>query len=124
MKIDEYTLIFVPITTGLTIDYTIHTLNAIGSMKSTHMGSSAPYTDLKALKEYGSTLIRKSGVPVFLSFLTSVFAFVSLDLSSFSGAVHFGIMLSAAIGCSFFISVFLLPGFFLQGKINVRGLKE
>ncbi len=124
VKIDEYTLIFVPITTGLTIDYTIHTLNAIGSMKSTHMGSSAPHTDLKALKEYGSTLIRKSGVPVFLSFLTSVFAFVSLCLSSFSGAVHFGLMLSAAIGCSFFISVFLLPGFFLQGKIKNRGLKE
>jgi hypothetical protein len=124
VKIDEYTLIFVPITTGLTIDYTIHTLNAIGSMKGTSMKTSAPTTDVKALKEYGSTLIRKSGVPVFLSFLTSLFAFVSLYLSSFSGTVHFGIMLSAAIGCSFFISVFLLPGFFIQGKIEVGGRKE
>ena len=32
-----------------------------------------------------------------MSFLTSVVAFLSLAVSSFSGAVHFGIMIAAAI---------------------------
>jgi predicted RND superfamily exporter protein len=93
VKMDEYTIILVPIITGLTIDYTIHILNAIGHMKKSRRGDSPSIIDINVVQEYGSTLIRNSGIPVFLSFLTSVVAFASLYLSSFSGAVHFGVML-------------------------------
>ena len=44
-----------------------------------------------------AAVVRGCGVPMFMSFLTSVVAFLSLAVSSFSGAVHFGIMIAAAI---------------------------
>ena len=50
---------------------------------------------------------RGSGVPVFMSFLTSVVAFLSLALSSFAGAVHFGMMIAAAIAGAFVLSLFI-----------------
>jgi predicted RND superfamily exporter protein len=61
--------------------------------------------------------VRSGGVPVFFSFMTSMVALSSLYFSSFSGAVHFALLLSAAIGSAFFISVFLLPLFFAPGRI-------
>ena len=50
---------------------------------------------------------RGSGVPVFMSFLTSVAAFLSLAISSFAGAVHFGMMIAAAIAGAFVLSLFI-----------------
>ncbi len=124
VTMDEYTIIFVPITTGLTIDYTIHILNAIDCMKQARIVNPLSIVDLNVVRGYGSALVKYSGVPVFLSFLTSVVAFASLYLSSFSGAVQFGVMLAAAIGCAFFLSVFLLPLFFIPGKMEGKGRKK
>jgi predicted RND superfamily exporter protein len=76
-KIDEYTIIVVAITTGLTIDYTIHVLNSI--QKRTDASASQLI--------FSSTVSRGAGVPVFLSFLTSLLALATLFLSSFSTLV-------------------------------------
>jgi predicted RND superfamily exporter protein len=61
--------------------------------------------------------MRNGGVPVFLSFSTSLVAFASLFLSSFSGANHLAFLISAAILSAFVLSVFLLPLFFFPGKM-------
>jgi len=140
IEIDEYTIIIVAVSTGLTIDYTIHMLNAIRSIRggsggsvrsgaSDGLGGSRGATTgnqragnrerierNERILRYGYSLIRRGGIPVFLSFLTSLVAFSSLYLSSFSGAVHFGFLVSAAIGSAFFIGVFLLPLFFVPGR--------
>jgi predicted RND superfamily exporter protein len=108
IKIDEYTIIFIAVTTGLTIDYTIHILNAVKKIKKT--GS------YHNVMRYGLYVIRTGGVPVFLSFFTSVLAFAILYASSFRGAVNLAIMLSIAVGSAFSISVFLLPMFFIPVK--------
>ena len=121
IQIDEYTIIIVAVSTGLTIDYTIHLLNSIRGIRE---GSSAghDYTNnRRQLLRYGYSLFRSGGLPVFSSFLTSLLAFGSLCLSSFSGAAHFGLLIATAISCAFFIGVFLLPLFFLPGgKISTR----
>ena len=93
VRIDDYTVIALAITLGLTVDYTIHVLNALH-----HVGSPAPVTGGRAvLVGRAAAVVRGCGVPMFMSFLTSVVAFLSLAVSSFSGAVHFGIMIAAAI---------------------------
>jgi predicted RND superfamily exporter protein len=102
--IDEYTVIVVAITTGLTIDYTIHILNAVRALKTR-----LPQGSVTA---YASVLTRKGGLPVFASFLTSLFAFATLSLSSFTGAVHFAAMLCLAVASAFLISFLILPLFF------------
>ena len=165
--IDDYTVIALAITLGLTVDYTIHVLNAlhhavaparkrrgadvaagaegagVGSAASgaaatgfataaPSAGAAAPATagagaaawraasgTVAALREgtrppeapaaaargrhcaaevgRAAAVVRGCGVPMFMSFLTSAVAFLSLAVSSFSGAVHFGIMIAAAI---------------------------
>ncbi len=93
VRIDDYTVIALAITMGLTVDYTIHVLNALH-----HVGPPASVTGGRAaLVGRAAAVVRGCGVPMFMSFLTSVVAFLSLAVSSFSGAVHFGIMIAAAI---------------------------
>ena len=93
VRIDDYTVIALAITLGLTVDYTIHVLNALH-----HVGPPAAVTGGRAaLVGRAAAVVRGCGVPMFMSFLTSVVAFLSLAVSSFSGAVHFGIMIAAAI---------------------------
>ena len=93
VRIDDYTVIALAITMGLTVDYTIHVLNALH-----HAGPPAPVAGARAaLVGRAAAVVRGCGVPMFMSFLTSVVAFLSLAVSSFSGAVHFGIMIAAAI---------------------------
>lgn len=115
IQIDEYTIIVVAVSTGLTIDYTIHLLNSIRSIRDRTSTGHSPSNRRQRILRYGHSLIRSGGLPVFLSFLTSIVAFSSLYLSSFTGAAHFGFLISAAIACAFFIGVFLLPLFFVPG---------
>lgn len=110
IKIDEYTIIFIAITTGLTIDYTIHILNAIKKIKKNN--------EIKSLTGYAFRIIKSGGVPVFLSFLTSLISFAMLFLSSFSGAVHLAVMLTIAISWAFFIGGFILPMFFIPYPVR------
>ena len=157
VRIDDYTVIALAITLGLTVDYTIHVLNALhhtapparkrrgsaaaaaAGAAATGFATAAPSTGaagpatagagrtawratsgtVGALREgarppaapaaaargrqsaaevgRAAAVVRGCGVPMFMSFLTSVVAFLSLAVSSFSGAVHFGIMIAAAI---------------------------
>ena len=121
IQIDEYTIIVVAVSTGLTIDYTIHLLNSIRSIRDRSSRGDLPSNRRSLILRYGHSLIRSGGLPVFLSFLTSLIAFSSLYLSSFSGAAHFGFLISAAISSAFFIGVFLLPLFFVPGgRISTR----
>ena len=96
VRIDDYTVIALAITLGLTVDYTIHVLNALHHT-SPAAAASAGARHTAAEIGRASAIVRGCGVPMFMSFLTSVVAFLSLAVSSFSGAVHFGIMIAAAI---------------------------
>ena len=102
VRIDDYTVIALAITLGLAVDYTIHTLNALR------------HTAMTAGRRVGqaAAIVRGCGVPMFMSFLTSVVAFLALAVSSFSGAVHFGIMIAAAILGALVLSL-LLAGWHL-----------
>ena len=115
IQIDEYTIIIVAVSTGLTIDYTIHLLNSIRGIGERSSAGNGLTSGRQRILWYGYSLIRSGGLPVFFSFLTSLVAFSSLFLSSFAGAAHFGLLISAAIGSAFFIGVFLLPLFFVPG---------
>jgi predicted RND superfamily exporter protein len=117
IKINEYTIIIVAICTGLTIDYTIHILNAIKKTRNRPVMWIPTAGNRPQILKYGYSLVRAGGVPVFLSFMTSLVAFASLFLSSFSGAVHFALLLSASLGSAFFLGVFVLPLFFIPGAI-------
>ena len=177
VRIDDYTVIALAITLGLTVDYTIHVLNALHHTIPAGRESRAAAADARAPVAAGlaaagqpaagqpaagqpaagqpaagpaagqpaagqpaagqpaagqpagqpaagqpaagqpaagqpaagqahsrvaavgraAAVVRGCGVPMFMSFLTSVVAFLSLAVSSFSGAVHFGIMIAAAI---------------------------
>ncbi len=149
VRIDDYTVIALAITLGLTVDYTIHMLNALhhtaapsgsparavgaavagGRASAATAGLAAapqaatgraatgraaarqpaagqpaagqpapgPAHARVAAVGRAAAVVRGCGVPMFMSFLTSVVAFLSLAVSSFSGAVHFGIMIAAAI---------------------------
>ena len=108
-EIDEYTIIIVSITTGLTVDYTIHILN---SLKGMITGRSKTMNLLK----FSALLAERGGVPVTLSFLTSILAFATLFLSSFTGAVRLAVMFTLAIGSAYFLGVFLLPLVFAPGR--------
>ena len=63
----------------------------------TEAGGRAAAGSRSAAVGRAAAVVRGCGVPMFMSFLTSVVAFLSLAVSSFSGAVHFGIMIAAAI---------------------------
>ena len=138
VRIDDYTVIALAITLGLTVDYTIHVLNALhhtaapagrqpraagadaaggrapaaatlaparqaaagqpaaGQPAAGHTATGPAHARVAAVGR-AAAVVRGCGVPMFMSFLTSVVAFLSLAVSSFSGAVHFGIMIAAAI---------------------------
>ena len=96
MRIDDYTVIALAITVGLTVDYTIHVINALR-----HSSAAADRIRL------ADAIVRGCGVPMFMSLLTSVVAFLSLAVSSFAGAVHFGIMIAAAISGALVLSLFI-----------------
>ncbi len=98
LSIDAFSIIFVAIITGLVIDYSIHTLTAIESLK-----------EAVSLEEAYSFILNYSGIPILLSFLTSLFSFSVLLLSSFKGARNLGILLITSLIISFFLSVILLP---------------
>ena len=95
VRIDDYTVIALAITLGLAVDYTIHVLNALRHAA----GSAAGRRRRGAAARIGqaSAIVRGCGVPTCMSFLTSLAAFLALAVSSFSGAVHFGMMIAAAI---------------------------
>jgi len=98
LSIDTFSIIFVAIITGLVIDYSIHTLAAIETIKKEN------------LKDAGyDYIVNYSGIPIFLSFLTSLFSFSVLLLSSFKGARNLGILLITSLMISYFLSMFLLP---------------
>ena len=110
--IDEYTIIFVSITMGLTVDYTIHVLNSIRKSRG------------KIVKPWRIAVMvaNGGGVPVLLSFLTTLMAFATLYSSSFSGAVNLAIMFTIAVGSSFVIGVIFLPLLFFPSiKTAIKG---
>lgn len=107
ISIDAFSIIFVAIIIGLVIDYSIHTLGAIDSL-----------SNLKSLEDGFSYIISYSGKPIFLSFLTSIFSFSVLFLSSFKGARTLGLLLFSSLLVSFFLSVYLLPIIILPSKLK------
>ena len=114
VRIDDYTVIALAITLGLTVDYTIHVLNALHHAAPSTTGARAAPGGRHTATEIGraAAVVRGCGVPMFMSFLTSVVAFLSLAVSSFSGAVHFGIMIAAAILGALLLSL-LIAGWHL-----------
>jgi len=110
LSIDTFSIIFVAIITGLVIDYSIHTLAAIETMKKEHL-----------IEQGYGYIVNYSGIPIFLSFLTSLFSFSVLLLSSFKGARNLGILLITSLLISYFMSMFLLPLLALPKK-NKRGI--
>ncbi len=107
INIDAFSIIFVAIIIGLVIDYSIHTLGAIESLEM-----------VNSLEEGFSYIIEYSGKPIFLSFLTSVFSFSVLFLSSFRGARTLGLLLVSSLLISFFLSVYLLPIIILPNRLK------
>ncbi len=107
ISIDAFSIIFVAIIMGLVVDYSIHTLGAINSL-----------TGLKTLEEGFLHIINYSGKPIFLSFLTSLFSFSVLFLSSFKGARTLGLLLFSSLMISFFLSVYLMPIIILPYKLK------
>lgn len=107
VTIDSFSIIFVAIITGLVIDYSIHTLSALDKIESILTVSEG----FKYINSY-------SGIPIFLSFLTSLFSFSVLFLSSFKGARNLGILLFASLIISYILSLFLLPIIILPSKIK------
>ena len=107
ISIDAFSIIFVAIIIGLVIDYSIHTLGAIDSL-----------SDLTSVEDGFSFIINYSGKPIFLSFLTSIFSFSVLFLSSFKGARTLGLLLVSSLLVSFFLSVYLLPIIILPYKVK------
>ena len=104
VHLDDYTVIAIAVTLGLTVDYTIHVINALRRSPEARRPSAAgPASRLRL----AIAVARGSGVPVFMSFLTSVAAFLSLAISSFASAVHFGMMIAAAIAGAFVLSLFI-----------------
>ena len=103
VHLDDYTVIAIAVTLGLTVDYTIHVINALRRSPEARRPAAGPASRLRL----AVAVARGSGVPVFMSFLTSVAAFLSLAISSFAGAVHFGMMIAAAIAGAFVLSLFI-----------------
>ena len=98
LSIDSFSIIFVAIITGLVIDYSIHTLVALDKMGS-----------VESLEKGFSSVFGYSGVPIFLSFLTSLLSFSVLFISSFKGARNLGFLLMISLVLSFFFSLYLIP---------------
>lgn len=111
ISIDAFSIIFVAIITGLVVDYSIHTLAALARFKDFH------------LEEGFAHVIGYSGIPILLSFLTSLLSFSVLFLSSFKGARNLGILLFTSLLLSFFLSLYLLPLIILPYRAKRRQRK-
>lgn len=98
ISIDVFSIIFVAVITGLVIDYSIHTLAAIDQLKT-----------VSSLDKGFSAVVGCSGIPITLSFLTSLFSFSVLLFSSFRGARSLGFLLLISLILSFFFSLYLIP---------------
>ncbi|QEN07094.1 hypothetical protein EXM22_03495 [Oceanispirochaeta crateris] len=98
ISIDAFSIIFVAIISGLVIDYSIHTLIALDQIQ-----------EIQSLSQGFSKVIGYSGIPIFLSFITSVLSFSVLFLSSFSGARILGFLLLSSLILSFTMSLYLIP---------------
>lgn len=107
ISIDVFSIIFVAIITGLVIDYSIHTLAALNLIKQ-----------VENLEEGFSTIIGFSGIPLYLSFLTSLLSFSILFLSSFRGARTLGFLLLISLGISFILSLYLIPLVILPRRLK------
>lgn len=107
ISIDAFSIIFVSITTGLVVDYSIHTLTALEKLPS-----------IRSLEEGFAQILGYSGVPIFLSFITSLVSFSALFISSFQGARNLGFLLFTSLILAFFLSLYLLPLLVLPGRIN------
>jgi len=112
ISIDAFSIIFVAIITGLVIDYSIHTLAALEKI-----------TEIDSLQDGFAQIMGYSGIPIFLSFATSLLSFSVLFLSSFQGARSLGFLLFTSLVLSFFLSLYLLPLLVLPGRIR-NPLKE
>lgn len=110
ISIDAFSIIFVAIITGLVIDYSIHTLVALDHLE-----------DGLELQEGFRRVIGFSGIPIFLSFLTSLLSFSVLFLSSFRGARILGLLLFISLILSFFLSLYLIPLLILPGQKTYGG---
>lgn len=98
IRIDVFSIIFVAIITGLVVDYSIHTLVALNHLRK-----------VNSLESGFSEIVGFSGIPIFLSFLTSLLSFSVLFLSSFRGARILGFLLLISLVLSFFLSLYLIP---------------
>lgn len=107
ISIDAFSIIFVAIITGLVIDYSIHTLVALDHIEKVH-----------SLEESFRLVVGYSGIPIFLSFMTSLLSFMVLLLSSFSGARSLGFLLITSLVLSFFLSLYLIPLIILPNRLK------
>ncbi len=107
ISIDAFSIIFVAIITGLVIDYSIHTLVALNHIEKVH-----------SLEESFRLVVGYSGIPIFLSFMTSLLSFMVLLLSSFSGARSLGFLLITSLVLSFFLSLYLIPLIILPNRLK------
>jgi len=112
ISIDAFSIIFVAIITGLVIDYSIHTLVALDQTRS-----------VTSLEEGFSAVVGYSGIPLFLSFMTSLLSFSVLFLASFRGARNLGLLLLTSLVLSFFLSLYLLPLIILPFRLK-KGVKN
>ena len=107
ISVDAFSIIFVAIITGLVIDYSIHTLVALDRIAT-----------VETLEKGFQAVIGYSGIPIFLSFLTSTLSFAVLFLSSFRGARSLGFLLLTSLVLSFFLSLYLLPMIVLPFRLK------
>lgn len=107
IKIDAFSIIFMAIITGLVVDYSIHTLVALDQLKT-----------VTNLAESFGAVIGFSGVPIFLSFLTTLLSFMVLLLSSFSGARALGFIMIISLVLSFIFSLYLIPLIVLPNRMK------
>ena len=107
ISIDAFSIIFVAIITGLVIDYSIHTLVALDHIEN-----------VSSLEESFRLLMGYSGIPIFLSFMTSLISFMVLLLSSFRGARSLGFLLMTSLVLSFFLSLYLIPLIILPNRLK------
>jgi len=112
ISIDAFSIIFVAIITGLVIDYSIHTLVALDNVN-----------DINRIEDGFSKVIGYSGIPIFLSFATSLLSFSVLFISSFQGARNLGLLLVTSLILSFFLSLYLLPMIILPFRLNKESKK-
>ncbi|MDX9959013.1 MAG: hypothetical protein RBT68_11285, partial [Spirochaetia bacterium] len=80
--------------------------------------------EIDSLEDGFTKIMGYSGIPIFLSFLTSLLSFSVLFLSSFQGARNLGLLLFTSLVLSFFLSLYLLPLLVLPGRIKNTSIGE